>query len=109
MQKQGGPLEFFNRLGTNPVVSNINKCARPTASSARNVPAVRPHAARARRRYIDACTCGRDSKAEMHAIRAELEKKDASIERLEEEIRRKDSEKDNLMQVRRRCACRELA
>ena len=45
----------------------------------------------------------------MHAIRAELEKKDASIERLEEEIRRKDSEKDNLMQVRRRCACRELA
>ena len=45
----------------------------------------------------------------MHAIRAELEKKDASIERLEEEIRRKDSEKDSLMQVRRRCACGTLA
>ena len=51
--------------------------------------------------FFDACTCSRNSKAEVQAIRSELEKKDAAIEQLEEEIRRKDSEKDNLMQMQR--------
>eukprot|EP00326_Haptolina_ericina_P014790 CAMPEP_0181195996 /NCGR_PEP_ID=MMETSP1096-20121128/15203_1 /TAXON_ID=156174 ORGANISM="Chrysochromulina ericina, Strain CCMP281" /NCGR_SAMPLE_ID=MMETSP1096 /ASSEMBLY_ACC=CAM_ASM_000453 /LENGTH=347 /DNA_ID=CAMNT_0023285673 /DNA_START=81 /DNA_END=1124 /DNA_ORIENTATION=+ len=50
--------------------------------------------------YIDACICARGSK-EVVAIKLELEKKDRAIERLEEEIRRKDSEKDNLMAMQR--------
>ena len=48
--------------------------------------------------YIDACTCARGAK-EVAVIKQELETKDATIERLEEEIRRKDGEKDNLMAV----------
>ena len=51
--------------------------------------------------FFDTCACMRNSKAEVQAIRSELEKKDAAIEQLEEEIRRKDSEKDNLMQMQR--------
>ena len=50
--------------------------------------------------YIDACICARGSK-EMQAIKAELDAKDKAIEKLEDEIRRKDSEKDNLMAMQR--------
>lgn len=50
--------------------------------------------------YIDSCTCARGAR-EIVAIKQELEKKDTVIERLEEEIRRKDSEKDNLMAMQR--------
>jgi len=52
-------------------------------------------------KFIDACTCGRSDKAAVQAIKMELEAKDAAIERLEEEIRRKDTEKDNLIEMQR--------
>ena len=51
--------------------------------------------------FIDACTCGRTDKETVNAIRAELEAKDRSIERLEADIRRKDAEKDNLLDMQR--------
>ena len=52
-------------------------------------------------RFIDACTCGRTDKAAVVAIRKQLEDKDTAIERLEEEIRRKDTEKDNLIHMQK--------
>ena len=52
-------------------------------------------------RYIDGCTCGRADKAAVTAIKMELEAKDSAIERLEAEIRRKDTEKDNLIHMQR--------
>jgi len=52
-------------------------------------------------KFIDACTCGRSDKAAVQAIKMELEAKDSAIERLEEEIRRKDTEKDNLIEMQR--------
>lgn len=51
--------------------------------------------------YIDSCTCGRSDKAAVNAIKMQLEAKDAAIERLEEEIRRKDTEKDNLVHMQK--------
>ena len=51
--------------------------------------------------YIDSCTCGRSDKAVVNAIKMELEAKDAAIERLEDEIRRKDTEKDNLVHMQK--------
>ena len=51
--------------------------------------------------FLDACTCGRADKAAVIAIKKELEAKDAAIERLEEDIRRKDSEKDNLIHMQK--------
>jgi len=51
--------------------------------------------------YIDNCACGRSDKAAANAIKKELEAKDAAIERLEEEIRRKDAEKDNLVHMQK--------
>ena len=52
-------------------------------------------------KFIDACTCGRTDKAAITAIKKELEAKDGAIERLEEEIRRKDQEKDNLIHMQK--------
>jgi hypothetical protein len=52
-------------------------------------------------KFIDACTCGRSDKAAVSAIKAQLEAKDVAIERLEEEIRRKDTEKDNLIHMQK--------
>lgn len=52
-------------------------------------------------RYLDGCTCGRADKAAVTAIKMELEAKDSAIERLEEEIRRKDTEKDNLIHMQK--------
>lgn len=52
-------------------------------------------------RFMDACTCGRAEKAAVLSIKKELELKDNAIERLEEEIRRKDSEKDNLIHMQK--------
>lgn len=52
-------------------------------------------------KFLDACTCGRADKAAVLSIKKELEEKDAAIERLEEEIRRKDSEKDNLIHMQK--------
>jgi len=52
-------------------------------------------------RYMDGCTCGRADKAAVTAIKMELEAKDGAIERLEEEIRRKDTEKDNLIHMQK--------
>lgn len=51
--------------------------------------------------FIDSCTCGRADKQAVNAIRAELESKDRAIERLESDIRRKDREKDNLLDMQR--------
>ena len=53
------------------------------------------------KRYLDGCSCTRDTKGEMTLIRQQLEQKDAAIERLEDDIRRKDGEKDNLMKMQR--------
>ena len=47
------------------------------------------------------CTCGRADKAAVIAIKKQLEDKDHAIEELEKEIRRKDSEKDNLMHMQK--------
>lgn len=52
-------------------------------------------------KFIDACTCGRDNKIAVLSIKQELERKDLAIERLQEEIRRKDGEKDNLIAMQR--------
>ena len=52
-------------------------------------------------KYLDGCSCARASKEEVAAIKAELESKDAAIERLESEIRQKDLEKDNLMTMQK--------
>ena len=52
-------------------------------------------------KFLDACTCGRADKAALGALKKELEKKDGDIERLEEEIRRKDTEKDNLIHMQK--------
>tara|TARA_B110001452_G_scaffold61875_1_gene48612 strand:- start:1446 stop:2588 length:1143 start_codon:yes stop_codon:yes gene_type:complete len=52
-------------------------------------------------RYLDGCSCARATKEEVAAIKSELESKDAAIERLEQEIRRKDMEKDNLMTMQK--------
>ena len=52
-------------------------------------------------KYLDGCNCARGSKEEVAAIKQELEQKDAAIERLEQEIRRKDMEKDNLMTMQK--------
>lgn len=52
-------------------------------------------------KFFDACTCGRADKAAVLAIKKELEQKDIAIERLEEEIRRKDTEKDNLIHMQK--------
>ena len=52
-------------------------------------------------KYIDSCTCGRADKAAISSIKMELEAKDSAIERLEEEIRRKDTEKDNLIHMQK--------
>lgn len=52
-------------------------------------------------RYLDGCSCARATKEEVAAIKTELEQKDAAIERLEQEIRRKDMEKDNLMTMQK--------
>ena len=52
-------------------------------------------------RFVDGCACGRTDKAAVAAIKKELEMKDSAIERLEEEIRRKDSEKDNLIHMQK--------
>ena len=53
------------------------------------------------KKYLDGCSCTRDTKGEMTLIRQQLEQKDAAIERLEDDIRRKDGEKDNLMKMQR--------
>ena len=52
-------------------------------------------------RYMDGCACGRADKAAVLAIKKELEEKDTAIERLEEEIRRRDREKDNLIHMQK--------
>jgi len=52
-------------------------------------------------RYLDGCSCARATKEEVALIKSELESKDAAIERLEQEIRRKDMEKDNLMTMQK--------
>lgn len=52
-------------------------------------------------RYMDGCACGRADKAAVLAIKKELEEKDSAIERLEEEIRRRDREKDNLIHMQK--------
>merc|ERR1719230_535576 len=52
-------------------------------------------------KFFDACTCARADKAAVIAIKKELEQKDVAIERLEEEIRRKDTEKDNLISMQK--------
>lgn len=52
-------------------------------------------------KFLDACTCGRADKAAVISIKKELEQKDIAIERLEEEIRRKDTEKDNLIHMQK--------
>lgn len=52
-------------------------------------------------RFVDACMCGRADKAAVIAIKKQLEDKDHAIEELEKEIRRKDSEKDNLMHMQK--------
>lgn len=52
-------------------------------------------------KFFDACTCGRADKAALSALKTELESKDGAIERLEEEIRRKDNEKDTLIVAQR--------
>ena len=51
--------------------------------------------------FIDGCSCGRGDKEAVNAIRKELEAKDSAIDRLEQEIRRKDAEKDNLLEMQR--------
>ena len=50
---------------------------------------------------MDACTCGRADKAALSSLKKELEAKDGAIERLEEEIRKKDTEKDTLIVAQR--------
>lgn len=73
----GSALDFIlSKTSSHPLVASVNK-------------------------YFDACTCARDNKAQVAAIKLELEKKDAAISRLEEDLRRKDSEKDNLMRIQR--------
>jgi len=52
-------------------------------------------------KYWDSCTCGRTDKAAINSIKMELEAKDSAIERLEEEIRRKDSEKEDLIYMQK--------
>ena len=52
-------------------------------------------------KFLDACTCGRADKAALNALKKQLESRDSSIESLEEEIRRKDLEKDNLIVMQR--------
>jgi len=52
-------------------------------------------------KFFDACTCGRADKAAITSIKKQLEAKDGAIERLEEEIRRKDTEKDNLIHMQK--------
>ena len=51
--------------------------------------------------FLDSCTCGRADKEAVTKIKAELESRDATIDRLEGEIRRKDAEKDNLLDMQR--------
>merc|ERR1719240_2469642 len=66
-----------------------------------NVLAVLMEAPTRLNKFFDACTCGRADKAAVIAIKKELEAKDVAIERLEEEIRRKDTEKDNLIHMQK--------